>query len=150
MGHPVFSLFLWQQWKGIEAVEEFYRLDAYGYDLADEADDVFGVVFAVGIVDNAGAGIGGDAILVHDPFEDGVIIEAVFVDLGRNAAQGEKAVVKRFGIVFGKGHLLDAPVELAVFDSVNCAISKALLGQNVPLRNSYLIDSSFIRKNLLD
>jgi hypothetical protein len=34
-----------------------------GDDLADEAEDVFGVVGAVGVVDDAGAGVGGDAVL---------------------------------------------------------------------------------------
>ena len=34
-----------------------------GDDLADEAEDVLGVVGAVGVVDDAGAGVGGDAVL---------------------------------------------------------------------------------------
>lgn len=48
---------------------------ADGDDLADEADDVLGVVRAVGIVDDAGAHVGGDAVLIDDPFEGAAIAE---------------------------------------------------------------------------
>ena len=36
-----------------------------------------GVVGTVGVVDDTGAGVGGDAILVDDPFEGGAVAEAV-------------------------------------------------------------------------
>lgn len=48
-----------------------------GDDLADEAEDVVVVVGAVGVVDDAGAGIGGDAVLVDHSFEGGAVAEAV-------------------------------------------------------------------------
>ena len=48
-----------------------------GDDLADEAEDVFGSVFAVGVVDDAGAFVGGDLVLVDDPIEGGAVAEAV-------------------------------------------------------------------------
>ncbi len=63
-----------------------------GDDLADKADDVLGIVGAVGVVDDAGAGVGGDAVLVDNPFEGAAVAEAVFVDLGRDAAEDEEAI----------------------------------------------------------
>jgi hypothetical protein len=66
-------------------------------DLADEADDVLGVVFAVGVVDDAGALVGRELVLVDDPFERGAVAEAIFGDLGRGAAQREEGVVAEFG-----------------------------------------------------
>jgi hypothetical protein len=56
-----------------------------GDDLADEAEDVAFVVFAVGVVGDAGAGVGGDAVLVDDPFEGGAVAEAVVKGGGRDA-----------------------------------------------------------------
>jgi hypothetical protein len=44
-------------------------------DLANEAEDVLGVVFAVGVVDDAGAFVGGDLILVDYPFEGGAVAD---------------------------------------------------------------------------
>lgn len=40
-------------------------------------EDVFGVVGAVGVGANAGAGVFGDAVLIDDPFEGGAVAEAV-------------------------------------------------------------------------
>ena len=60
----------------------------------------FGVVGAVGVVDDAGAGVGGDAVLVDDPFEGGAVAEAVVVGGGGNAAQQQEVVVAKFGFVF--------------------------------------------------
>ena len=58
-----------------------------GDDLADEAEDVLRVgilpFVAVGIVDDAGALVGGDLVLVDDPFEGGAVAEAVVVRGGR-------------------------------------------------------------------
>ena len=48
-----------------------------GDDLADEAEDVLGVVVSVGVVDDVGALVGGDLVLVDDPFEGGAVAEAV-------------------------------------------------------------------------
>ena len=52
-----------------EAGDNLLRLQRDGNDLADQAQDVVVVVIAVGIVDDAGAGGGGDAVLVDDPFQ---------------------------------------------------------------------------------
>jgi len=61
---------------------------------------VLGIVGAVGVVDDAGAGVGGDAVLVDDPFKGAAVTEAVFVDLGRDATQGEEAVVAELRFAF--------------------------------------------------
>jgi hypothetical protein len=68
-----------------------------GDDLADEAEDVVVVVGAVGVVEDAGAGVGGDAVLVRrslrpDPFEGGAVAEAVVEGGGGDAAEEEKVV----------------------------------------------------------
>ena len=77
-------------------------------DLADEAEDVFGVVFAVGVVGYAAALVGGDLVLVDDPFEGGAIAESVFVGLGRNTGEGEKRVVEKRSLVAAEANLFDA------------------------------------------
>ena len=40
------------------------------------AQDVFGIAGAVGVVDDAAAFVGVDAVLVDDPFERGAVAEA--------------------------------------------------------------------------
>jgi hypothetical protein len=81
-------------------------------DLANEAEDALEVVFTVGVVDDAETLVGGDLVLVDYPFERRAVAEAIFGDLGRDAAQGEEAVVAKVGLVFGELQLLDMPVEL--------------------------------------
>ena len=89
-----------------------------GDDLADEAEDVFWVVGTVGVVDNAGAGVGGDAVLVDDPFEGGAVAEAVVEGGGGDAAEEQEVVVAEFGFVFGELHTVDAEGDFGfgVFD----------------------------------
>ena len=89
-----------------------------GDDLADEAEDVVVVVGAVGVVDDAGAGVGGDAVLVDHPFEAGAVAEAVVVGGGGDAAQEQEVVVAEFGLVFGELHAVDAEGDFGgrVFD----------------------------------
>jgi hypothetical protein len=89
-----------------------------GDDLADESEDVLGVVFAVGVVDDAGARVGGDAVLVDDPFEGGAVAEAVVEGSGGDAAQQKEVVVAQFGFVFGELHLLDAEGHFGGGDSI--------------------------------
>ncbi len=62
-----------------------------GDDLADEAEDVLGVVVAVGVVDDAGA-----------------LAEAIVICGCGDAAQGEEVVIAEFGFVFGELRALDA------------------------------------------
>jgi hypothetical protein len=69
--------------QGREFADQADGFEADGDDLADETDDVFGIVRAVGVVDDAGALVGGDAVLVYDRFEGAAVAEAVFVDFGR-------------------------------------------------------------------
>ena len=96
------------QVEGGQGGDELLGLEGDGDDLGDEAEDVALVAGAVGVVDDAGAGVGGDAVLVDDPVEGGAVAEAVVEDGGRDAAEGEGFVVAELGLVFGEGHLLDA------------------------------------------
>ena len=59
------------------------------------------VVGAVGVVDDAGAGVDGHAVLVDDPFEGGAVAEAVVEGGGGDAVEGEEVVVAKLGFVFG-------------------------------------------------
>ncbi len=70
--------------------DEANGFEADGYNLADEADDVLGIVVAVGVIDYAGALVGGDAVLIEHPFEGAAVAEAVFVDFGQDAASHEQ------------------------------------------------------------
>ena len=79
--------------EGWEGGDDLLGFEGDGDDLGEEAEDVLGVglvsVDAVGVVGDAGAGVGGDAVLVDDPFEGGAVAEAV-VECGRwDAAEGE-------------------------------------------------------------
>ncbi len=77
-----------------------------------------GVVLAVGVVDDAGAGVGGDAVLVDDPFEGGAVAEALVEGGGGDAAQQQEVVIAELDLVFGELHLLHAEADLGlgVFD----------------------------------
>jgi len=85
-----------------EGGDDLLSLQRDGDDLADETEDVLVVVFAVGVVDDAGAGVGGDAVLVDDPFEGGAVAEAVVEGGGGDAAQEQEVVVAEFGFVSGE------------------------------------------------
>jgi hypothetical protein len=87
-------------------------------DLAEKAEDVLGVVFTVGVVDDVGALVGGDLVLVDYPFDRRAVAEAILGDFGREAAEGEESVVAKLGFVFRELQLLDTPVELADFDTL--------------------------------
>jgi hypothetical protein len=87
-----------------------------GDDLAYEAEDVFGVVFAIGVVGDAGAGGGSDAVLVDNPLEGGAVTEAVVVDVERDAAEGEEVVVLELGaVLFVEDHAGDAEGDFGLF-----------------------------------
>ncbi|HWE85137.1 MAG TPA: hypothetical protein VG267_09345 [Terracidiphilus sp.] len=92
--------------EGGELADQFDGAEAYGDDLADEADDVLGVIFAVGVVDDAGVLVGGDAVLIDDPFKGAAVAEAVFLDLGRDAAEGEEGVVLELSLVLRRAFVL--------------------------------------------
>ena len=73
---------------GWEGGDDFCCFDADAGDLAEEADDVFGIIRAVGVGADAGAFVFGDLVLVDDPFEGGAVAEAVVEGGGRDAAEG--------------------------------------------------------------
>ena len=75
----------------------------------------------------AAAFIGGDLVLVNDPFEGAAVAELVFVDLGRDVGEGEEVVVAELGFVFGEGHAFDAPVELAGFLTIEGVLGLGLV-----------------------
>jgi hypothetical protein len=79
--------------KPSQVVNQPNRLKRNGNHLADEANDVLGIVGAVRVVDDVGALVGRDAVLINDRFEGAAIAEAVFVDFGRDAAEGEEAAI---------------------------------------------------------
>ena len=74
--------------QGRQALDNLHRLEADGDDLGDEAEDVPGVVGAIGVVGDAAAFVRADLVLVNDPFEGGTVPEPVFVSLGRDAIEG--------------------------------------------------------------
>ena len=75
-----------------QARDDLLGFEGDGDDLADEAEDVLGVAGSVGVVDDAGAGVGGDAVLVDDPFEGGAVAEAVVVRGGRMPRRMKKSL----------------------------------------------------------
>ena len=85
-----------------EGGDDLLSLQRDGDDLADETEDVLVGVFAVGVVDDAGAGVGGDAVLVDDPFEGGAVAEAVLEGGGGDATEEQEVVVAEFGFVSGE------------------------------------------------
>jgi len=112
---------------GSEFADEFHGFEADCDYLTDQADSIFGVVGAVRVVDYAAAFVCGDLVLVDDPFQGAAVAEAVFVDFGRDAAQGQEAVVLDLGFVFGQGHPFDAPVELAGFGALERVLGLLLV-----------------------
>ena len=60
-----------------QRLHDLYGFQAQADDFADQAHDVLGVVGAVGVVDDAAALVGLDAVLVDDPVEGGAVAEAV-------------------------------------------------------------------------
>jgi hypothetical protein len=106
-----------------------------GDDLGDEAEDVVGVVGTVGVVDDAGAGVGGDAVLVDDPIEGGAVAEAVVECSGGDAAKEKEVVVAEFGFVFG---------ELTQRASLRTRLPLARRGL-VALRGQELVGASSVR-----
>ena len=82
------------------------RLQAHCDDLAEEADDVFGVVGAVGVVGDAAAFVGAHLVLVNHPFEGGTVAETVLIRLGQDAVQREEVVGGERGLVLGEAHHL--------------------------------------------
>ena len=98
--------------------DDFHGFQADGNNLSDEAHDVFSVVGAVGIVNDAAALVGRDLVLVDDPFQRRAVAEAIVVRLCWNALQRQEFVVDERGLVLAEAHLFDAPVQLPFFDAL--------------------------------
>ncbi len=90
-----------------ERCNDLLGFEGDGNDLAKEADDIARVILAVRIVDDAGAGVGGDAILVDHPLEGGAVAEAVVEGSGGDTAEGKEIVVAELGSVFRELHAFD-------------------------------------------
>ncbi len=88
-----------------EGVHNLHGFEADGDYLPDETDDVFGIVGAVRVVNDAAAFVGRNLVLVNHPFQRGAIAQSIFVGRGRNALQGKKVVVDERGLVFAQSHL---------------------------------------------
>ena len=99
------------EFKGRELGDGFLVFDGDGDDLADEAEDVFFVVGAVGVAGDEAVVVFGDAVLVDNPIEGAAIAESVFEGFGRDAVEGEETVVDKGALVGCEFHFLDAPVE---------------------------------------
>jgi len=62
--------------------------------LGGEADDVLGVVGAVGVQADAGTGVFGDLVLIDDPFEGAAVGRAVLEAVGELAELREALTTK--------------------------------------------------------
>ena len=67
---------------------DLHGFQTHADHLADQAHDVLGVVGAVGVVDDAAALVGLDAVLVDDPVERGAVAEAVVEGGGEGCRPG--------------------------------------------------------------
>ena len=76
-----------------QASYDLHSLEAHRDDLADEAEDVLRVVFAVCVVGDAAAFVGGNLVLVEDSFEGGAVAELVFLGFGRDIFERQELVV---------------------------------------------------------
>jgi hypothetical protein len=52
-----------------QRVDDPHRFEAESDDLTDEADDIFGIAFAIRIGTDAAACVFGDAVLVNNPLQ---------------------------------------------------------------------------------
>jgi len=86
-----------------EGVDDLHGLEAEVDDLGDEADDVLGVVGAIGVACYAGAFVGGDLVLIDNPVEGGTVAETIGEGLGGDGGEREGAfeVVGESGAVLG-------------------------------------------------
>ena len=77
---------------------------------------------AVGFVDDAGAGVGGDAVLVDDPFEGGAVAEAVVEGGGGDAGKFALEVAGVAGAVLGVVRIANVAWKMSRLAMVFCAV----------------------------
>jgi len=70
-----------------QAIDDLHRLDADPDHLADQTNDIFRVLGAVGIGADAAALVLGDLLLVDNPIKSTSVAEAVFEHLRWNAGE---------------------------------------------------------------
>ena len=83
--------------------------DGAGDELADHADDAFGIVGAVWVADDGAVFVGAHLALVNHPFGRGKVAKTAHKGFGRDAFQRQKFVVDEHGLVFGETHLFHTP-----------------------------------------
>jgi hypothetical protein len=96
--------------QGEEEADGREGFEAEADDLGDEADDVFGVVGAVGVEADGAAGGFGDLVLIDHPIEGATVAEAIVEGFRRNAGEGERRVDDQGALVLGKAHFVFDPV----------------------------------------
>lgn len=94
-----------------EGGDDLDGFEADSDDLTDEAENIFAIVLAIWIIGDAAAFVGGDLVLVDDPFEGGAVAKTVIVGFRRDAGEREELVVDERGFVFAQLHFDDAVVE---------------------------------------
>jgi len=94
-----------------QLIHDPHRLHAHPHHLADEADDVLLILFAVRIALDAGAFVFAYLILVDHPLEGAAVAEAVLAYRRRDVGEGEGFVDGERGFVLAQLHFFDAIAE---------------------------------------
>ena len=113
---------------------DFHRFQADADDLADEADDVFFVVGAVGVGADAAAFVGLDAVLIYNPLQGTTVAEPIGEHVRGNPGQGERVVDYEGGLVLAELHSVHAVRERHVvrFDPLQGIRFKGLVFEMQP------------------
>jgi|SRR5579862_599718 len=77
-------------------IHNCHGFHTHTHNLPNEADDVVGVVFAVGVGFDAAAFVFGDLVLVDDPIDGGAVAEAVEEDFGGMPTRVSESLTTRF------------------------------------------------------
>src|SRR5581483_1232564 len=77
-----------------KALDNLHGFQADSDHLADQADDIFGIINSVRVIHNAATLVGADLILINDPFQSGAVSEAVLERFRRNTPQSQEPVVE--------------------------------------------------------
>ena len=71
-----------------EVFNDLSGFETDGDDLPYQTQNILRVIVPIGIVGDAAAFVGGDLILIDDPFEGGTVAEAVVVGFFRDFGEG--------------------------------------------------------------